>query len=125
MKKKRLFLIAFTLILCIPTVVLADPSYTLVHDVSLNIIRVMKWFGYAIALGAFILMGIKYVISPANEKANIKGKLILFFIGMFLVVMSRIIAQFFAEDIANGDRKNSATGIVQTGMEIGGLKEQK
>ena len=68
-----------------------------------------------------IYIGIKYVLSGANEKANLKGTFSKYLIGVALIVMCSTIASVVA-NIANTDGSNTASGIVSGGFNLGGLK---
>ncbi len=57
-----------------------------------TIIGAMQWFGYAIAIGMLVFIGIKYVMASANEKADLKNALIRYVIGAVLIVFAVTIA---------------------------------
>lgn len=50
-----------------------------------KILGAIQWIGYAFALGMLIYIGIKYTMSAANEKADLKKGLINFVIGAALI----------------------------------------
>ena len=50
-----------------------------------DILGAIQWIGYAFAIGMLVYVGIKYTMSAANEKANLKGGLINWIIGAILV----------------------------------------
>lgn len=50
-----------------------------------NILGLIQWIGYAIAIGMLIYIGIKYVMSAANEKADLKKGLINYLIGAIII----------------------------------------
>ena len=56
------------------------------NTVASNILGAMQWFGYAIAVGMLIYIGIKYTMSAADERANLKGSLVKYVIGALLIV---------------------------------------
>ena len=58
------------------------------------IIGTMQWFGYAIAIGMLVFIGIKYVMASANEKADLKQSLIKYVIGAVLIVFAVTIASW-------------------------------
>lgn len=62
------------------------------NDTASTIIGVMQWFGYAIAIGMLVFIGIKYVMASANEKADLKNALIRYVIGAVLIVFAVTIA---------------------------------
>lgn len=78
-----------------------------------NLIAVIKWGAYAIALGVLILLGIKYVISPANDRANVKGKLVIYMIGMFLIALSTRLASLVAEIAGNNNTRTDVDTAIQ------------
>ena len=51
-----------------------------------KILGAMQWIGYAIAVGMLIYVGIKYVTSAAEERANLKNTMIYYVIGTVLIV---------------------------------------
>ncbi|MBR4111096.1 MAG: hypothetical protein IKK43_05365 [Clostridia bacterium] len=60
---------------------------TSIEGIKVNeIIGVIKWCGYLIAIGMVIWSGVKYVLSGAGEKAKAKETLVPICIGAFLVV---------------------------------------
>ena len=62
------------------------------NDTANTIIGVMQWFGYAIAIGMLVFIGIKYVMASANEKADLKNALIRYVVGAVLIVFAVTIA---------------------------------
>ena len=50
-----------------------------------KILGIIQWVGYAVALGMLIFICIKYVMSAANEKADLKKGLINFVIGAIII----------------------------------------
>ena len=50
-----------------------------------NILGFVRWIGYAVAIGMLIYIGIKYVTSPAAEKADTKQALVKYVIGAVLI----------------------------------------
>lgn len=121
MNQKVKFLISMIVMLTIPGLVFADDSYNTIQNVSTAMLNAIQWFGYAIAVGILIYMGIKYVMSGANEKAELKGTFSKYLIGIALIVMCTLIASAVAK-IANTDGKNDAGGLVDTGFDLGGMK---
>lgn len=59
-----------------------------------TVIGVMKWFGYAIAIGMLVYIGIKYIMASANEKADLKNALIKYAIGAVIIVFAVNIADW-------------------------------
>lgn len=60
-------------------------------SVASKIIGIMQWCGYAIAVGVMVYIGIKYVISSADDKASLKGAAWKYAFGAFLVVCATTI----------------------------------
>ena len=79
------------------------------ETMSTEILGALKWIGYAIALGMIIYIGIKYVMSAANEKANLKQAAINYVIGAIIVAGCTTILSFTVE--AFNEAKNS---VVET-----------
>lgn len=97
MKKKiiKVLTMFFILVLiCFSTITLAGyipdvgtptaPSSEF-NTVAGKIIGTMMWFGYAIAVGMIIFIGIKYTIASADEKASMKGVLVKVIIGSLII----------------------------------------
>ena len=67
-----------------------------------EILGTISWAGYAIALGMILYIGIKYMMSAANEKANLKQSVINYLIGAVVLFTATTIftfcIEFFAEE---------------------------
>lgn len=59
-----------------------------------TIIGVIKWIGYAIAVGMLVYVGIKYIMASANDKAEIKNALIKYVLGAILIAGAPTIAEW-------------------------------
>ena len=57
-----------------------------------TIIGFMQWFGYAIAVGMLVYIGIKYIMASASEKADLKQALVKYAVGAVLIVFAVSIA---------------------------------
>ena len=57
-----------------------------------RIIGAIRWVGYAIAVGMLVYIGIKYVMSAADGRAELKSALVKYAIGAFLVAGSVTVA---------------------------------
>lgn len=64
-----------------------------------KLIGAMQWFGYAIAVGMVVLIGIKYVIASADEKASMKGAFVKYVIGAFIMAGATAIASILFNNI--------------------------
>ncbi len=73
-----------------------------------TIIGAMQWFGYAIAIGMLVFIGIKYVMASANEKADLKNALIRYVIGAVLIVFAVTIAGWVFSLNGGGAAKGNA-----------------
>lgn len=119
MKAKSLFKIFISLIIILTFVssvcfASGGNAETAIRAISKKIINAVAWFGYAIALGMLIFIGIKYVTSGANEKANIKGMIPKYLIGIALIVCCTMFVQFFVNIAGN----NTAEEVIGTGQSI-------
>lgn len=75
-----------------------------VKSLATTVLGYMKYIGVAIAVGMMIYLGIKYVTSSPDGKADLKGKLGVYILGLVLILA----ASFIVGIIENGI--NSATG---------------
>ena len=123
MKKKTLkiiiYLLCFACLFSFSTV-FAEESTTstdkaVIRNISRTILDVLMWFAYAIILGGILFFGIKYMLSGANEKANIKGMIPKFIIGVIAITCCFTIAQF----VANITGNDSAEDIINVGNNFG------
>ena len=94
-------------------------AYNILANVLNALLSALAWFGYAIAIGALVFMGIKYVMSGAQEKANLKGSLSKYLIGIALIVFCSTIASAVA-NIANTDGGNDAVSLIKEAFRLGG-----
>ena len=62
-----------------------------------SILGVVKFVGYAIAIGMLIYVGIKYVMASANEKADLKSALVKYVIGAILIAGATAVAGWIFE----------------------------
>lgn len=126
MSKKIKLIPLISMMLSIPTLVFAgaadgiSDSKGTISNVANALLGALAWFGFAIALGILIFIGIKYVLSGASEKANLKGKFQAYLIGVALIVLCSTISSGVAQ-IANKDGKNDGGGIVREGLSLGGI----
>lgn len=90
-----------------------------------QILNVMAWIGYAIALGMLIFVGIKYMMSAANERADVKKGLVNYIIGIIIIGSAALIANIVST-IAMGNTAKTHHSlaeeiVVDTGAGLGGL----
>ena len=62
-----------------------------------KVLGILQWVGYAFSVGMLIYIGIKYVMSAANEKADLKQGLINFVIGAILISGAATICGWLSE----------------------------
>ena len=62
-----------------------------IKNMTTGIIGTMIWIGYALAIGMVIFIGIKYVISSADERASMKGMLVKVVVGSCILFMATAI----------------------------------
>lgn len=101
------FIFSFILIILIlPTMVFAfredigEPEANIpgeIKEISVEILGIIRWIGYAIAIGMLIYIGVKYVMSAANEKANLKQAVTNYVIGAIIVASVTSILTFTVE----------------------------
>lgn len=92
--KKIIIYIMIIAMLIIPNMVFAwdptigepNPSVPAgIDNIALTILGVLQWCGYAIALGMIIYIGIKYTMSAANERADLKSASVNYIIGAIVI----------------------------------------
>lgn len=86
-------------------------------EISGKVLDIMLWFGYATALGVLIFIGIKYMMSGANEKAALKNLAPMFLVGLAIIVFCYPIGLFVAYLSGN----DGAEEIIQVGEDAGGM----
>ena len=76
----------------IPTPDMTKITETGAKTAAETILGVVKFLGYAIAIGMLIYVGIKYVMASANEKADLKNALVKYVIGAILIAGATAVA---------------------------------
>ena len=74
-----------------------DPKLEQGSGAVSKILGAIQWIGYAFAIGMLIYIGIKYTMSAANEKADLKRGLINFVIGAVIIAGPATICGWLAE----------------------------
>lgn len=117
-KKCLLFIIILTFVLCF-----AGDCFATVGKIKTAgnaILSALLWFGYAIALGMVIFIGIKYILGSADAKANMKSAIVNWLIGAFVVFMCTTIVGWVTGVIgADTNLSNAANGIVHAPEDVG------
>lgn len=75
-----------------------------------KVIGFVQFVGYAIAIGMLIYLGIKYVTSSANEKADLKKGSVNYVIGAILIVAAVTIFGMLAGFANDTISDNGGTG---------------
>lgn len=82
-----------------------DPNTTISNGNAKNlantVLGALTWIGVAIAIGMLIFLGIKYVTSSPDGKADLKGKLGVYVLGLVLILGAAGIVKFL-ESIITG-----------------------
>ncbi len=112
--KKRMMIIS-TLMFCINNMVYASGQQDVneLKDIFQSLLGAFSWLGMVIALGALILMGVKYVTSAANEKANLKQRWVVYLIGIFLIGAASAIVGALASVPGDNSGKDVIDAAVQ------------
>ena len=102
---------------------------TVLTNILNSVLDIILWIAYAIALGALLFFAIKYMLSGANERANLKGMLPKYLIGFALIVLCFNIASGIAEIAGNDDAieivevgKNAGNHLVSAGTGLGTIR---
>lgn len=85
-----------------------------------SIVNAVAYFGYAIAMGMLIFLGIKYAMSPANEKADVKQGSINYLIGAFFIIGASTVANIIVGIAASGGGDAGASGLAGSIIEAAG-----
>ena len=75
-------------------------------DMGSKVLGYIQWFGYVIAVGMLLYIGIKYMMSSANEKADLKKGSVNYVIVAVLVATAATVVGFFqsaGKDIAGSN----------------------
>ena len=119
--KKRIIIFSIIILLILSTTIFAfekklterNPTAPEeISNMSLDLLGALQWIGYAIALGMIIYVGIKYTMSAANEKANLKQSTINYVIGAIIIASCTTILSFVVDgfDAARGREEMMAGG---------------
>lgn len=100
MKKIASVLLTVSILITIGSVVFADvdivaPGNNAFSNMGNKVLGYIQWFGYVIAVGMLLFIGIKYMMSSANEKADLKKGSINYVIGAILVATAATVVGFF------------------------------
>ena len=99
MKAKKVMCVLISLLIFCTGVVFASNGKETTGEDKLvekawDITSALLWFGYAIAIGMLVYIGIKYIMASANEKADLKNALIKYVIGAVIIVFAVNIADW-------------------------------
>ena len=94
MKKFISVLMTIAMVLGMGTIVFAEGGPTIpkptggtkLNNMGNKVLGYVQWFGYAVAVGMLLYIGIKYMMASANEKADLKKGSISYVIGAVIVV---------------------------------------
>ena len=79
----------------IPTIGNGPPTGSGLANLANNVLGYVQFFGYALAIGMLLYIGIKYMMASANEKADLKKGSINYVIGAVLVAGATFIVSIF------------------------------
>ena len=80
-----------------------------IYSSGVIILRALMWFGYAVAIGMVLFIGIKYMLGAADSKANMKSAITGWLIGALIVFMaSSIVAWVISATSPGGNVSGSA-----------------
>ena len=116
MKRKIVFI--NTVIFCMNHLVYANGQQDVneLKDIFQSILGAFSWLAMVIALGALILLGVKYVTGSVNEKARVKQKWVVYLIGIILLGAASAIVGAIAS--VPGD--NSGDDVIGAAIEQSG-----
>lgn len=97
-----------------------EKAYERISGKMGTILNAIAWFGYAISLGMFLFIGAKYMVSAANERAQVKQGLVSFVIGAFLIAGASTIAAVVS-GLAAGNSSDLAGTIIDKAKSVAGI----
>ena len=117
--KKYISILTTVALLLVPSLVFAfvpmEPNPSAPDGISpmvKTILGAIQWIGYAIAIGMLIYIGIKYVTSAANEKAELKSASVNYIIGAIIIAGAVTICNwavmFFQSANSDGNAQGGA-----------------
>ena len=103
MKKIASVLLTIAILITIGTSVFAANIPTIggatnatLQSITKNVLGYVQFFGYALAVGMLLYIGIKYMMASANEKADLKKGSINYVIGAIIVAAATTIVSMLA-----------------------------
>lgn len=88
------------------------------------IINGIAWIGYGVSFGMLIYIGIKYMLSAANEKATLKQGAINYVIGGVLIACASFVANIVATVASQGSASDAggfASQLISTAKDAAGF----
>ena len=124
-KMMRLIAVVACAMIIIGTVTYAgdSASVTQIRSSVNQIVDAVAYFGYAVAVAMLIFVGIKYAMSPANEKADVKQASVNYLIGAFLIICAATVANIFVDVAASGETsdRSLADEIIKKAQSAAGV----
>ena len=105
MKKMGCTLLSIlTVMIGVGTTVFAVPSglspdanqATAFNKIGSTVLGYIQWFGYTMAVGMLLYIGIKYMMASANDKADLKKGAINYVIGAIVIAAATTIVGILA-----------------------------
>ena len=118
---KRIFFLV-TILLCITSIfnicfAQSEPARE-ISESGKKILRALSWFGYATSLVMLIFIGMKYMTSSVDAKANMKTAIVSWVLGAFLVFMASTITLWVINAANLGTGNGLANQIVNEGLRL-------
>lgn len=83
-----------------------DPTGTFVTDTGKQIVGILQTIGIIVSVVVLIVLGIKYMMGSAEEKAEYKKTFIPYIVGAILIFAASFLAQGLY-DVINGWKTNT------------------
>lgn len=87
-------------------------------NIGNEIIGIIQTVGVGIAVIMLLVIGIKYIMASANERANLKGQLIIYVIGAVLLFAGTTIFSIIAQSANDLDGGTEGGAIPQNRIEV-------
>lgn len=111
---KRVFIIFILAVMCINTFAFAfsfeeykpedmsSADQQKVADVTASVLKYIRYFGIILSVIILSIIGLKYILASAEEKASYKENMVPYFIGIMLLMASTILPSIIYSAVKGG-----------------------
>ena len=111
---KRILIISLLVVICITSFTFAfDPNdydpgeinsadKPVIADMTAKILKYVRYFGIILSLIILSIIGLKYIMASADEKASYKENMVPYFIGIMVLMGSTILPGIIYSAVKGG-----------------------